>query len=301
VNAREVAEELEVSERTARRDLEALGLAGLPVYSRQGRNGGWSLAGGGRTDLSGLNAAEVRALFLLAGPLSVTPDVRAALRKLVRAVPESFRATAESAAKAVVIDPSSWEGSPNTRKDPPFLDDVQRSVVDAEQIEIGYVSRETVSTTRTIHPLGLAVKGASWYLLADTEAGRRTFRVDRITSLRFIGEPVVRPDGFDLEATWREIVGEVQERRTPVRARALVDPDFVHLVRWVLGHRLRIGPSSAEGRVEVELRGSSIGSLAGQIAGFGSAVEVIGHPGLSDELARIGRELVGAYGPRPGD
>src|ERR1700722_15573121 len=83
VSAREVAEELEVSERTARRDLEALGLAGLPVYSRQGRNGGWLLAGGGRTDLSGLNAAEVRALFLLAGPMSVTPDVRAALRKLV--------------------------------------------------------------------------------------------------------------------------------------------------------------------------------------------------------------------------
>ncbi|HTZ09277.1 MAG TPA: HTH domain-containing protein, partial [Acidimicrobiales bacterium] len=56
VTAAEVATELEVSERTARRDLEALGLAGLPVYSRQGRHGGWSLAGGGRTDLSGLSA-----------------------------------------------------------------------------------------------------------------------------------------------------------------------------------------------------------------------------------------------------
>ena len=48
VTAAEVAEELEVSERTARRDLEALGMAGLPVYSRQGRNGGWQLLGGGR-------------------------------------------------------------------------------------------------------------------------------------------------------------------------------------------------------------------------------------------------------------
>jgi len=56
VTAAEVAEELEVSERTARRDLEALGIAGLPIYSQQGRNGGWRLAGGGRTDLSGLTA-----------------------------------------------------------------------------------------------------------------------------------------------------------------------------------------------------------------------------------------------------
>ena len=68
VTAAEVAAELEVSERTARRDLEALGMAGVPVYSRQGRNGGWQLLGGARTDLSGLTAAEARALFLVAGP-----------------------------------------------------------------------------------------------------------------------------------------------------------------------------------------------------------------------------------------
>lgn len=52
VTAVEVADELEVSERTARRDLEALGMAGLPVYSTQGRNGGWQLAGGGRAPTS---------------------------------------------------------------------------------------------------------------------------------------------------------------------------------------------------------------------------------------------------------
>src|SRR6266480_1514952 len=101
VTAAEVADELEISERTARRDLEALGMAGMPIYSRQGRNGGWQLAGGGRTDLSGLKAAEARALFLVAGPSSsATPQVRAALRKLVRALPESFRVRAEAAAAA---------------------------------------------------------------------------------------------------------------------------------------------------------------------------------------------------------
>ena len=88
--------------RTARRDLEALGLAGLPVYSHTGRHGGWRLAGGGRTDLSGLSAAEAQALFLVAGPsASTTPELRAALRKLVRALPEQFRSTAERASNAV--------------------------------------------------------------------------------------------------------------------------------------------------------------------------------------------------------
>ncbi len=54
VTAPEVADELEVSVRTARRDLEALAVAGIPVYSQAGRGGGWSLIGGARTDLGGI-------------------------------------------------------------------------------------------------------------------------------------------------------------------------------------------------------------------------------------------------------
>src|SRR5215467_864025 len=92
VTAEALAEELEVSVRTARRDLEALARAGLPVYAQPGRGGGWSLLGGARTDLSGLTAGETRALFLLAGPGgSLAPQARGALRKLVRALPETFR------------------------------------------------------------------------------------------------------------------------------------------------------------------------------------------------------------------
>src|SRR5215813_6100812 len=110
VTAEALAEELEVSVKTARRDLEALASAGLPVYAQPGRGGGWSLLGGARTDLSGLTAAEARALFLLAGPSALaTPQVKAALRKLVRALPEPFRAEAEAAAAAVVIDPKTWD------------------------------------------------------------------------------------------------------------------------------------------------------------------------------------------------
>ena len=108
----EVAQELEISKRTARRDLEALAMAGVPVYSQAGRGGGWSLVGGARTDLSGLTAAEARALFLVAGPEAATPEVKAALRKLVRALPETFRASAESAGGAVVIDASDWDRPP---------------------------------------------------------------------------------------------------------------------------------------------------------------------------------------------
>ncbi|HEX2850743.1 MAG TPA: YafY family protein [Acidimicrobiales bacterium] len=300
VTAAQVAEELEVSERTARRDLEALGMAGLPVYSQPGRNGGWRLAGGGRTDLSGLTAAEARALFLVAGPSSsATPQVRAALRKLVRALPEPLRPHAEAASTAVVVDPTRWgDRSPDDRAPapPPHLDGVQRAVIDGERIVLGYVARDGTPSTRAVHPLGLATKGRVWYLVAGTDAGLRTFRVDRVTSVEPTGEPVTRPDGFDLTEAWRLITDEVDQRRTPARAAALATPDVVLRCRYVFGGRVRIGPPAADGRVQIELRSYSAAALAVEVAGFGAAVEVIEPDEVREQLARIGRELAACYG-----
>ena len=297
VTAGEVAEELEVSERTARRDLDALGVAGLPIYSVQGRNGGWRLAGGGKTDLSGLTAPEARALFLVAGPSSsATPEVKAALRKLVRALPESFRDHAQAASGAVVVDPGGWDRLPDSgAPPPPLLDQVQQAVIEGNQLALDYVARDGATTSRTIHPLGLATKGPAWYLVADTEAGLRTFRVDRMRAVAATGAPVVRPDGFDLADAWRMITGRVDELRAPVRARALLASEAVGWCRMGMGTRVQIGPPAPDGRVEVELRGHSIPSLAAEIAGYGHRIEVLEPPELRTRLAEIGAELIATH------
>src|SRR5689334_5981578 len=128
ITASELAKELEVSNATARRDLEALSTAGVPVYPQPGRGGGWSLIGGARTDLSGLTSAEAQALFLIAGPAaSVAPQVKSALRKLVRALPQTFRADAEAAAEAVVIDTAAW--GDDTKDRPGLVHVLQQAVV----------------------------------------------------------------------------------------------------------------------------------------------------------------------------
>jgi predicted DNA-binding transcriptional regulator YafY len=302
VTAFEVAEELEISERTARRDLDALGVAGLPIYSIQGRGGGWRLLGGGRTDLSGLTAAEARALFLVAGPSSASPEVRAALRKLVRALPEPFRESAEAATGAVVVDPSGWDRLAVDRPAPPFLDRIQQAVVEGLCLDLGYVARDRAGSRRVVHPLGLAAKGSVWYLVAGTDAGLRTFRVDRITSAELTGAPVVRPEGFSLPDAWRMITENVDQLRTPLRALAAAVPSILPTCRYVFGTRLGIGPARSDGRVDVELRGHGLEPLGGEIAGFGAALEVLGPPELQQHLARLGRELTATYGalPHPG-
>ena len=295
VTAAEVAEELEVSVKTARRDLEALAMAGIPVYSQPGRGGGWSLIGGARTDLSGLTADEAQALFLLAGPsAAVTPEAKAALRKLVQALPETFRSTAEAAAAAIVLDPATWGGHEPWR--PAHLDVLQQAVIDGRQIRLGYADRTRAESERTVHPLGLVEKGSVWYLVADTERGLRTFRVGRVRSVTVTDEPVVRPDGFDLAETWQSVVSTIEERRASERAVVRAPRWAVGALRGQFGTTVQVVDDGGNGVVDIEIGAATAEMLAQQLAGWGQVLDVISPPEVRERLAGIGQELVARYG-----
>jgi predicted DNA-binding transcriptional regulator YafY len=300
VTASEVAEELEVSTRTARRDLEALSIAGIPVYSQPGRGGGWSLVGGARTDLSGLTAAEARTLFLVAGPSSaITPAAKAALRKLVQALPETFRAEAEKAASAVVLDPARWGDT--APPPPPHLEELQQAVVQGVQVRLGYRDRKQAVTQRVVHPLGLVSKGSVWYLVADTEAGMRTFRLWRVQSVELTDDLVVRPEGFDLNETWRGVVAAMDERRGSERISALADPNLVGPLRGHFGTRLHVGEVADDGRVEVDIGFPHHSRAAKELAGYAFELEVLDPPDVRNELAAIGARLAERYAADRGD
>ena len=295
VTAAALAGELEVSVRTARRDLEALATAGLPVYAQPGRGGGWSLLGGARTDLSGLTAAEARALFLLAGPgAAMAPEARAALRKLVGALPETFRAEAEAAAAAVVLDAASWGAT--TPPSPPHLDSLQRAVIERRQVRLDYVDRRRRETTRVVHPLGVVRKGSSWYLVAGTDDGQRTFQVARIRSVAVLDQRVERPDGFDLGLSWSSTVAAVERSRRRVRALVRVPADAIGPLRERWGADLTVLSAAGDGHLLIELAAALPEMIAEQLAGWGARVEVIGPDDVRARLGRIGVELAERYG-----
>ena len=294
MTAAELSDELEISVRTARRDLEALALAGVPVYAQRGRGGGWSLVGGARTDLSGLTAEEARALLLVAGPSAATPPVKAALRKLVRALPEPFRADADAAAAAVAVDASGWDRA--ARLPPPHLAAVQQATIEGRVIRLRYRGRDRDETDRLVHPLGLVAKRGTWYLVSDTEAGLRTFRVDRMHSVMITDERVQRPPGFNLEARWAEILAELEGRRFSARAQGRADPKMLGVLRDQFGTRLTVGAAAGSGWVDFELRGWSDVLLADELAGFAEHVDVLGPEPVRRQLARLGETLKDRYG-----
>ena len=166
--------------------------------------------------------------------------------------------------------------------------------MEARQIRMGYEDRQRAVSTRVVEALGMASKGPHWYLIAETNSGMRTFRVDRMSSVVETGRTSKRPVDFDLARTWAEVAERIDERRAPIVVRALIDPGYVGIIRGLLGTRVRIGPP-VDGRIELELRGRSIASLAGELAGFAQTLTVLSPPELRAELHLIGRTLVALY------
>lgn len=294
VTAAQLADELEVSVATARRDLEALSVAGVPVYPQPGRGGGWSLVGGSRTDLSGLNAAEVQALFLLAGPgASVVPEAKAALRKLVQALPETFRPDAEAAAATVVVDPSGWGSPQQVQQD--RVRDVELAIVRRRKVRFSYAGKGKQAGERVVDPWGLVDKNGTWYLIAGTERGQRTFRVDRMSRVEVLGDQADRPDDFDLSGAWSDVVDEVERHRSGLVATVLVAPHLVGVLESHFGRHCREVGITQDGRARVEVEAPSALMVAQPLAGWGAGLEVEGPTEVQVELARLGRELVEQY------
>ena len=295
LTAAEVADELEVSERTARRDLDALAASGVPVYSVRGRGGGWRLAGGGRIDLTGLTSAEAQALFVLAGPRPASPELRAAVRKLARALPEPLRERALAASVAVFHDPQGWGDDRGEARRPALLETVENAVIDGRQLLVGYRDRAGNETSRRVHPLGVVAKGRSWYLVAGTDGGQRTFRVDRMATVEATDDPVDRPDDFVLADAWRRVTDRLDELRLPLAASVRVAPHAMRWMRWTFGVRMSVGGPGDDGRVEAEVRGPDTAAVARDLAPFGHLVEVVAPDEVRVELGRIGRELTELY------
>ncbi len=303
VTARELAEELEVSVKTARRDLEALSMAGVPVYPQRGRNGGWMLLGGSRTDLTGLTSSEARALFLAAASSAPTaPGLKDALRKLAQAVPEPFRADAAAAAEAVIVDKGRW-GAPN--QTPPsestepsnssILDILQQAVIDREQVDLGYNTPGKALSNRRIHPLGLVVKGSVWYLIAQTKDGQRTFRVDRVASATLAGEPAVRPDDFDLKQAWDDIQVAYLETASKITGVGIAEPWVLKILREVFAGSLEVVEELPDGRLRVRFVDYSIESVAARTAGLAHGFEIIEPPEARERCLQIAQSLLDRY------
>src|ERR1051326_7902029 len=160
LTGRSLAERLEVSMRTVHRDMEALSAAGVPVFALRGAQGGWQLDQGWRTQVPGLDEAELRALLMsqprVIGDVRLAAAAESALGKLVASLPLAMRERAASIRQRLHVDTTGWRG---TGENLAMLPVVQDAVARDRKLAIHYRSEERELVERIVDPLRLVGKG----------------------------------------------------------------------------------------------------------------------------------------------
>jgi predicted DNA-binding transcriptional regulator YafY len=308
ITASELAAELEVSVPTARRDLEALAMSGVPIYPTRGRGGGWRLIGGARTDLTGLTQGEVSSLLVaLTQSGAATPERIAAMRKLVRAVPEPFREGAQRVAAATVRD-APW-GITEGDEPPAVVAELQRAIAGSLRVALQYDGSSGRRDTEVV-PLVVGSRGPRWYLIAapvaeGTDAADerllRTYRADRIAELQVLKLRGAPPVGFDRASAWTEMVERVESFRGAVRAVVHVEPWAVKALSDRFGAQSKVleGLPDTAGRVRIEVSAHRVDALAEQLAGWTGVAEVVEPAEVRVALRALGERLASLYQDRP--
>lgn len=233
MTARELAERLEVSERTIYRDVQALSAAGVPVYGEAGHEGGYRLVGGHRTRLTGMTAAEAESLFLTGLPgaaadLGLGGAAAEARLKLLAALPAGLRDRADGLRDRFHLDAPSWYAEPEPA---PHLPAVADAVRRGRRVRLRYLRWEPPHrVVRTVDPYGLVLKAGRWYLVARGESGHRTYRVSRILDARALDEGFERVPGFDLARHWAEYLAGFDARRPREEAVLRLTPEAAALL-----------------------------------------------------------------------
>jgi len=234
LSTREIAERLEVSQRTAHRDMEALCLAGIPLIVHRGASGGWELQKGWRTKVPGLDDADLQALLMAQpsalGDRKLTAAAQRAFDKLMASMPTSMRLHADSIRARLHIDPTGWRPS---NEDLSMLPIVQDALARDCKLTFLYTRTDGDTNTRTVDPLGIVCKQTVWYLIAQTPAGTRTYRVSRMRDAVVLALPFARPPSFDLATYWKQSTAKLKDRQHPITTTlALTDEGVVSIERW---------------------------------------------------------------------
>ncbi|MDT8978864.1 YafY family protein [Paenibacillus sp. chi10] len=296
MTTRDLAQKLEVSDRTIMRDMESLSMAGIPVYAERGSSGGWSLSEGYRTQLTGMKPQELMSLLLmksssLVDDLGLRQELDNAYHKLLAASPIEMRRDADIARERIHIDGAGWRQTEDTAQ---YLSNVQQAVWIQHKLRITYERHDSI-VIRDIMPLGLVAKRGVWYVVAQVEDGFRSYRISRIRNAEMLNQAFARPDGFDLARYWEESTKQFTSTLPRYPARIGVRDDLLQRLKHERYVKLLQIESAHEGWYYADVEFHTLDSAAQIILGFGSAIEAIQPGELRNKVISEIRNMLSTY------
>jgi predicted DNA-binding transcriptional regulator YafY len=293
----ELAERLEVTARTLRRDVDRLRSLGYPVNSTTGAAGGYQLGSGSSLPPLQLDDDEAVAVAVglrtaASGSVSGIEEASVrALAKLEQVLPERLRKRV-SALHAFIV-PLAGSNSPVNASTLAALAGACR---DSTKLRFGYQSRDGTASKREVEPHRLVHTGRRWYLVA-WDLGRsdwRTFRVDRIEPRLTAGNRFPQrepPEGGFAAYASRSVSYAVYTSRVTVKIHASVEtiaekiPPTVGALEAIDDHTCLLHTGAM-----------SLDALAVWIALIGFDFDVQDPPELLDRMRLIARRFLRAAG-----
>jgi predicted DNA-binding transcriptional regulator YafY len=294
----ELAERLEVSPRTIRRDIDRLRDMGYPVEATKGAVGGYRLVAGTAMPPLLLDDEEAVAIAvgLRAGAGHAIEGIEEAsvraLAKLEQVLPSRLRHRVTTL-QAATIPLTRGDGA---TIDPRTLTAIAGTVTGRERLRFNYRAGDGTETKRQVEPYRLVSTGRRWYLVAY-DIGRedwRTFRVDRVsepfaTAARFVPRELPQGDAAKL-------LGHTMSRQPEHD----IDVSFEAPASFVVARLPQtLGPPEAAGVERCRLRARSSDSiewLALRLALVECEFTVHGPPRLVEYVTDLGSRLTRATG-----
>lgn len=301
MTAQELSVQLEVSERTIYRDLDALSIAGVPVFAERGPGGGCALLDSYRTNLTGLAEDELRALFMLSVPsplhdLGMSKPLEAAQRKLAAAISSARQTEIDRVRQRIYLDPKTWFQTPEAV---PHLETIQEAVWQDKRVRITYRRSDGEWVKRLVDPLGLVAKAHTWYLVGMTIHGRQVYRVSRIRDAAMTDTHFKRPTDFDLAKAWHQWTASLESNQPQYSVQIRVAAAFISTLSQTLGDAVQPAIEQAkteeDGWLVLTLNFDSIEEARTTMLGFGDAVEVVSPLALRQSIVEYATRILTFY------
>ncbi len=278
VTAPFLAEKFEVSRRTISRDIEALCMAGIPIVTEQGRNGGISIAPGYTLPKQLLTEEELSAILSgIRGIDSISPSSH-------QAALEEKLSPQNKEPSPLLIDLASHYKDSLTEKI--FL--LRQAIEDSFLVTFRYYS-EKGESLRRVEPYHIVFQWNNWYLLAwcTEKQDFRMFKLSRLWELRPAGAAFsprkVPEEKLDFEKTWQE----------NYRLEALFESRVKY--RLIEEYGPTCFSTEPDGRLKVSIDFTFYSSMLSWVLSFGDSAEVLSPPELQKDLKNIGKFFTEQY------
>lgn len=303
LTARQLADELDVSERTIYRDVQALCGAGVPVYAEYGPGGGLALLDSYRTTLTGLDDDELRALFMMfsvSSPLEklgVSQKLKTALLKVSAALSNGRGMDEDRVRQRLHLDWSWWF---HEQEPVPHLQVIQQAVWEGCRLRLHYRTMIQIAIDVEVEPYGLVSKAGIWYLIAGVEGTPRVYQVSWLLNVETLEEHFERPTGFDLPSFWQAWCADYEQRQQIFQATLRISPGMLPYLPLFLGRRVldqgaSAGTPDAQGWVTLVLPFENLEAARERVLSLGSAVEVLEPEALRCSVIDYAQQIVSFY------